>query len=90
MKETDYIGKLVYGQFKKMEGKYAVLEKRNAELSEENTKMAEILAQITEMVISHKREYEGHRYVDSFWRKEADKLYELLGIEEEEDDAISD
>ena len=90
MKETDYIGKLVYEQYKKLEGKYDVLEKRNAELSEENTKMAKILAQIAGMVISHKREFDGQHYVDSFWREEADELCDLLGIEEEEDDTLSD
>lgn len=90
MKENDYIGKLVYEQFKKLEGKYDALEKRNAELSEENTKMAKSLAQIAGMVISHKREFEGHHYVDAFWREEADGLYDLLGIEKEEDDTLSD
>lgn len=87
MKENDYIGKLVYEQFKKLEGKYDALEKRNAELSE-------TLEKIKDMVIARMSKTKEEIYVGAFWNGNAIKLLDLLGIElekeEEEDDTLSD
>ena len=92
MKENDYIGKLVYEQFKKLEGKYDVLEKRNAELSVENTKMARTLEKVTVLVSQLVvKSTTGDWYMQSLWGREFDALINLLGIklkEEEEDDTV--
>ena len=88
MKENDYIGKLVYEQFKKLEGKYDVLEKRNVE----NTKMARTLEKVTVLVSQLVvKSTTGDWYMQSLWGREFDALINLLGIklkEEEEDDTV--
>lgn len=92
MECKDYIGKLVYEQFKRIEGKYAVLEKRNAELSAENDKLLKTLEKVTDMVTARISKTDGEIYISSFWNHSATILLDLLGIdpkeeEEEEEEA---